>query len=52
MSDIRAGWAELISAPLGAEPPDPTPLAVLPCVFDLARTLGRSAARRSIEAEP
>jgi len=33
MSDIPAGWAELLVRPLGPEPPEETPLAVLPCLF-------------------
>jgi len=36
MSDILLGWPALLSLPLGADPQEETPLAVLPCVHDLA----------------
>jgi hypothetical protein len=35
MSDIPAGWAQLIALPLGPETPEDVPLGALPCLFPL-----------------
>jgi hypothetical protein len=45
MSDIPAGWAELLAAPLGPETPIETPLAVLPSLLDHPDELGVAVPR-------
>jgi hypothetical protein len=52
MSDIPAGWAALLSAPLGVEPPDDTPLAVLPCLVEFPELPGALATDRPLRTEP
>ncbi len=35
MSDADRGWFDLLTLPLGADPPEDLPLAVLPSCFGL-----------------
>jgi len=52
MSDIPAGWAELLAAPLGPEAPEEIPLGALPCLLPLEDERRLSIVDARSEAAP
>ena len=52
MSDNPPGWAQLVAAPLGPEPPEDIPLGALPCVYPLLRPLENPASAGAQDAAP